>query len=87
MRYTDEEIKWFQNWEKNLDTTIKTIKKLKEDLAAKPEDLSAVTADKYRYYFDVIHMELLEVKQHYESMEPVRDITINVGSEDRDLQE
>jgi hypothetical protein len=61
--------KWIANWEKNFDSTIKAVKKFKEDLLTKPT-LSETTAKKYRLYLDLLDTELKEVREMYEELEP-----------------
>ncbi len=79
--YTDKDIKWFQAYDKNIDTALKTIKKLKEDLSTKPE-LMPTTSDKYRLYVSLLINEAVELQEMYmemegrmDDMEPVREVT------------
>lgn len=66
--YTDKDLKWFQAYDKNIDTALKTIKKLKEDLATKPE-LMPTTSDKYRLYVSLLINEAVELQEMYMEME------------------
>lgn len=67
--YSAEDHKWFQNWEKNFDATLKGIKKFKEDLSTKP-NFTPITAQKYRLYIDLLESEIMELKEVYEEYEP-----------------
>jgi hypothetical protein len=69
--YNDEEHKWFSNWEKNFETTLKAVKKFREDLTTKPT-FTLATAEKYRLYFRLLEAEMIELKEYYDEMEPKR---------------
>lgn len=68
--YTKDEIKWFQDWEKNFESTLKDLKKFREYLDNKPK-LTTITATKYGLYFRLMEQEILELMHMYDELEPV----------------
>lgn len=66
--YNEEHLKWFQNWEKNFETTLKAIKKFREEFDGRP-NFTKTTAKKYALYFDLLEQEIIELKELYDEME------------------
>lgn len=65
--YSAEQTKWISNWEKNIDSTLKAIKKLREDLETNPK-LTNSTTQKYHLYIRLLLAEIMETVDLYENL-------------------
>lgn len=70
-QYTAEQIKWFQNWEKNLDNALKAIKKCKEDMEGSPA-MTNTAVNKYHLYVRLLEAEAQEMVEDYEGKYPTK---------------
>lgn len=68
-RYSAEQIKWFQNWEKSIDNALKAIKKCREEMEGAPR-LSDTTRMKYHLYSRLLEAEAQELVEEYEGRYP-----------------
>lgn len=61
--------KWLESWEKNFDTTFKSLSKFKDDLKQKPSNLNSKTQKRCSLYLDLLIVELEELKENFGKVE------------------
>jgi hypothetical protein len=52
------------NWEKNFESSLKTVKKFKEDMKARPK-LTPTTESKFETYLNVLILEITETLEQF----------------------
>jgi hypothetical protein len=57
--------KWCESWEKNFDTTIKALSKMKDDLKNKPSNLNYTTHRRFALHLELLAMEVEEMKENF----------------------
>lgn len=66
------EIKWCESWEKNFDSTFKSVGKFKDDMKQKPSNLTGKTYKRCEAYVDLLIMELEEIKEQFSNTQNIQ---------------
>jgi hypothetical protein len=57
--------KWCESWEKNFDSTLKSLNKFKDDLKNRPRNLTDLTEKRCSLYLELLMVELEEIKINF----------------------